>query len=125
MVPQDMNVFRRKLSCTESINFDFFQPLENLRGMCLANFFLSYPEVIQKEIESLDNDEGGELALSLVEEVCGNDIETRTSLMKEYWIRSAGEPCYDPHFNNLLNHAFADENLITSLKQIISHMLSI
>jgi hypothetical protein len=32
MVPHNMDVFRRVLNNTDHIKFDFFQPLENLRG---------------------------------------------------------------------------------------------
>jgi len=45
--------------------------------------------------------------------------------MEANWIRHAGEPIYDIHFNNLLNHAIADETIVTSLKQILTHLLSL
>jgi len=32
MVPNDMELYRRRLNNYEGINFDFFQPLEILRG---------------------------------------------------------------------------------------------
>ena len=36
--------------------------------------------------------------------------------MAANFIRGDGEPIYDFHFNNLLNHAFNDEDILTSLK---------
>lgn len=65
------------------------------------------------------------MELSLVEELCGGDGTTMSSLISDNWIRLPGEPCYDLHFNNLLNHAFSDESIVTSLKILIEHVLSL
>lgn len=102
---------------------DFFQPLENLRCQSLANFFLRDPDTVQKEINKIND--GQEPADSLVEIICSGMPETRLSLVKENWVRSIGEPCYDLHFNNLLNHAFNDEKTLTSLKILVEHILEL
>jgi len=79
---------------------------------------------MQKEISKIY--EGSqENALSLVETICSGMPETRQSLVNENWIRSEGEPCYDLHYNNLLNHAFNDEKSTTALKMIVKHILEI
>lgn len=65
------------------------------------------------------------MALSLIEEFTNTSPTVKDSLAKQNWVRSVGEPCYDTHFNNLLNHALADKKMVTSLKQILAHMLSV
>lgn len=119
-----MDAFRRRLNNTHDVKFDFFQPLENLRGQSLANFFIRIPDAISKEIEALEENEG-EMAKSLIEEVFGGALGTMSTLEKNNWIRGPGEPCYDLHFNNLLNHAFEDDKIVTSLKLIMEHILSL
>jgi len=79
MVPNDMGCYRRSLDCIEKEDFDFFQPLENLRCQSLCNFFLKDPDTIQKEIERIQ--EGQEPALSLIERICSGNIECRESLV--------------------------------------------
>ena len=123
MVPHNMDVFRRVLNNTDHIKFDFFQPLENLRGQSMANFCIRHPDVITREIEALEDD-GDKMAKSLIEEVCEGDIAYEI-LMQNDWIRQRGEPCYDLHFNTILNHGFNDESIVTSLKIIIEHILSL
>lgn len=124
MVPNDMELYRRRLNNWEDVHFDFFQPLEVLRGQSIANFFIKIPDVIQKEIEALGENEG-QMALSLVESVCKGNFEQRNSLIAANFIRNDGEPMYDFHFNNLLNLAFKDPEILTSLKQICEHIFSI
>jgi hypothetical protein len=63
--------------------------------------------------------------LSLVDEVCKGSFEQRDSLLQANWIRHDGEPMFDLHFNNILNHGIADEDIVTSLKQILTHILSL
>ena len=92
----------------------------------MANFFLKFPEHLSNEIASLNNgDLQGKMALSLIDDFTLLQPDVRESLAKQNWVRSVGEPCYDTHFNNLLNHALSDKKIVTSLKQILSHMLSI
>jgi hypothetical protein len=40
MVPHNMDLWRRRLNGFEGEHFDFFQPMENLRGQSIANFFI-------------------------------------------------------------------------------------
>lgn len=65
------------------------------------------------------------MAQSLIEEFTENSQSIKDSLAKQNWVRQPGEPCYDPNFNNLLNIVMEDEKMVTSLKQILEHMLSI
>ena len=124
MVPHNLSLWRRRLNGSEGLHFDFFQPMENLRGQSIANFFIQSPDMITNEIASLSENEGS-MALSLVQEVCDGSFIQEQSLKEANWLRSAGEPIYDLHYNNLLNHAIADEKAVTSLKIIIEHILSV
>lgn len=90
----------------------------------MANFFIRNPDVLTNEIENLEEN-SGKMALSLIEEICGGAGSTMSSLKENNWLRSDGEPLYDLHYNNLLNHAFEDERIVTSLKIIMTHILSI
>jgi hypothetical protein len=89
----------------------------------MANFCIMHPDIITREIEELE-EFGDVMAKSLIEEMCGGS-STMDSLLANDWIRQRGEPCYDFHFNNLLNHGFADEKIVTSLKILIEHILSL
>ena len=66
-----MDMFRHQLNTSDShVNYDFFQPLENLYCSSLAYYFLKYPENLQQEIDLLDGDT--EMAKSLIEEFTEN-----------------------------------------------------
>ena len=58
MVPHNMGLWRRRLNNTQDVHFDFFQPMENLNGLSIANFFIKQPDMIAKEIEALEEFEG-------------------------------------------------------------------
>lgn len=66
-----------------------------------------------------------EMAKSLIENFTENSQSVKDSLAKNNWIRQPGEPCFDTNFNNLLNIVLEDEDMVTALKQILEHMLSI
>jgi hypothetical protein len=53
MVPHNMKSFRYMLDNVEDFNFDFFQPLENLNGQCLCDYYISDPDTMEKEIAKL------------------------------------------------------------------------
>lgn len=78
--------------------------------------------MLTREIDALE-EFGDSMEKSLVEELA--DETTLSTLKSLNWLRQRGEPCFDLHFNNLLNHGFADDNIVTSLKIIIEHILSI
>lgn len=81
------------------------------------------PDTIQKEIEKIT--EGFEASPSLVEiNVLGN-IEARSTLVSENWIRSFGEPCFDFHYQNILDHAFDAPDAVTALQILVKHILSL
>lgn len=123
MVPNDMVAYRRQLDCIDNKQFDFFQPLENLRCQSLVNFFLKDPDTIKKEIDKIN--EGFDASLSLVEIVVLGNVEARAGLVKENWIRSFGEPCFDFHYQNILDQAFDNEDAVTALQILVEHILSL
>jgi len=58
MVPHDLGLWRKRLNNSEGVLYDFFQPLECLRGQSLANFFITSPNMITNEIAALSENEG-------------------------------------------------------------------
>ena len=62
---------------------------------------------------------------SLIDQFTKDIPFVRESLSRSNWIRQTGEPCCDTNFNNLLSLAIADQKMVTSLKQILKHMLSL
>ena len=53
MVPHDMKTWRSHLDNISSSRFEFFQPLENLCGQSVADFFTADPDILQKKIKTL------------------------------------------------------------------------
>lgn len=39
----------------DSFHYDFFQPLENLNGQCLCDYYIQDPDTMQKEIHKLSH----------------------------------------------------------------------
>ena len=86
MVPHNMKSFRYMLDNVEDFNFDFFQPLENLNGQCLCDYYISDPDTMEKEIVKLGNVKT-ELSLieSFIESV--DDQSLKHALKVNDWIR--------------------------------------
>ena len=53
IVPLDMKAWRENLDNITGSTFEFFQPLECLRGQSSADFFTADPDIIQKHIKTM------------------------------------------------------------------------
>lgn len=129
MVPHDMQTWRTHLDNISGSSFEFFQPLENLRGQSIADFFTADPDVLQKKIKTLRSHQDekksiiGEFLEQLTpkhKEALHQDLRTADFCRQDY------EFCKDLYGHDTLLKCFdGDQVQVTASRILLDHFMTL